>query len=66
MAKKFPAFYGTRRFIIAFTRARQCTLILANELLTFINPVYKILEVYLLKARKIRYGSAKPVLIIEI
>jgi hypothetical protein len=24
LVKKFPAFYGTRRFITAFTRARHC------------------------------------------
>jgi hypothetical protein len=26
LAKKFPAFYGTGRFIIAFTRARHLSL----------------------------------------
>ena len=26
LGKKFPAFYGTRRFITAFTSARQCQL----------------------------------------
>jgi len=26
LAKKFPAFYGTRRFITAFTRARHLSL----------------------------------------
>jgi hypothetical protein len=26
LLKKFPAFYGTRRFIIAFTRARHLSL----------------------------------------
>jgi hypothetical protein len=29
LVKKFPAFYGTRRFIAAFTRARNLSLSLA-------------------------------------
>ena len=35
LVKKFPTFYGTRRFITAFTRARPPVLILSQ-----INPVH--------------------------
>jgi len=34
LVKKFPAFYGTRRFITTFTRARQLSSILSQ-----LNPV---------------------------
>jgi hypothetical protein len=32
LVKEFPAFYGTRSFIIAFTIARQLSLSLANPI----------------------------------
>ena len=32
LVKKFPAFYGTRRFIIAFTSARQLSLSLSRSI----------------------------------
>jgi len=32
LIKKFPAFYGTRRFITAFTRARHLPLSLADNI----------------------------------
>ena len=39
LAKKFPAFYGTRRFITAFTSARQLCLSLATSIQSMqLNP----------------------------
>jgi len=37
---KFPAFYGTRRFVTMFTRARHCSLFYARCIqFTYSHPV---------------------------
>jgi hypothetical protein len=43
LVKKFPAFYGTRRFITAFTRARHLSL------LSQLNPVHALPPSHFLK-----------------
>ena len=47
LVKKFPAFYGTRKFITAFTRARH--------LLCLYRKQSKLVNVYVAKA----YGRVK-------
>ena len=46
VVKKFPAFYGTRRFITAFTSARHLSLYWASSIHS-IPPTYHFLKIHL-------------------